>query len=98
MPGADQDDVAGTDLQVRLLEASRQLVGRDDVSRRQPVPAEERADVEQQATREEDSDVLDAELLEAVRISELGQLVPVIKIVLAAHADADVAESIELGP
>ena len=41
VPGADQNDVAFLDLQVRVLQARSQLVRRNDISRRKPVLAAE---------------------------------------------------------
>src|SRR5205823_10602344 len=57
----------------------------------------DRGDVEQHAAGEEGAGVLDAELLEAVGVAELGELVAVVEDVLGADADADVAEAVELG-
>src|SRR5262249_52515865 len=55
-----------------------------------------RRHVDQHAAREEYADLLDAQLLQAPRRAELRQLVAVVEVIVAAHADADVPQAVEL--
>ena len=53
--------------------------------------------VEQDAAREEDADVLDAELLQAVGRAELGAPEAVVEVIVAIDPHADVPQAVELG-
>src|SRR5690606_13197414 len=95
--GVEQHRIARSDL-VDALHRERALdvLDRDDVGRIEPLDALVARDVEQQAARKERADLLDAELRQAVRRAELGELETVVEDVVAVDLRADVAEPVEL--
>ena len=98
MAGADQHDVALADRRPpapcrRCLQVARG----DDLADLHPLDALRTGHVEQHAAREEDADVLDPELRQAVGRAELRALEAVVEVVVAADPDADMAQAVELG-
>src|SRR5688572_32184054 len=95
----EQDGVAlARILDVLTPERLDDVVDGDDVVDRQPVPAPlQREDIEQNPAREERLDVLDAEVLEAVRRADvLLRLAVVVPDLAVARRHPDVAETVEL--
>src|SRR5260221_1707047 len=83
-------------LQLGFLKASLQVGGRDNIAGRQSFLFAHASHVQQDAAREEYAHVLNAELLVAKGVGELGSFVAVIEIVVVVHVDADMAKAVEL--
>ena len=96
MAGADQDDVSLTDSGARGLERQLEVSRGDDLAGLHPPDAAGPRDIQQHAAGEEHTDVLDAQLLEAVGRAELRAAEAVVEVIVVADADAHMPEAVEL--
>jgi hypothetical protein len=95
-PSAHEDHVVRADAHALLVERRLEVLRGDDVAGVHAADAPVARHAGEYAAREEYAHVLDAELLQAVSLAELGAAEAVVEVIVAAHADADVAEAVEL--
>ena len=96
----DDDSVAGLQRQVLLLQGALEILHRDFVIVAQHLDALEGGDVDQDAAREQRADIVDTELLEAVALGVLVDLlaiVPAVEMGLVRKAVELRADLAELG-